>query len=70
MSDHIGPKYGHVASIIRTNVPYVVGTVEEQDYTPVGLPEDIIFTEANRRELVMKVFCRKKDEERVIGRRQ
>lgn len=64
VSDNIGPKYGHVASIIRTNVPYVVGPVEEQDYTPDNLPEEIIFTEANRRELFMEAFCRNKDEDR------
>jgi hypothetical protein len=33
--------------------------VEEQDFIPDDLPDDIDFTEANRCELYMKAFCRK-----------
>jgi hypothetical protein len=50
VSDSIGPKYGHLASIIRTNMPNLVGPVEEQDYTPDNIPDEIILTEANKRE--------------------
>lgn len=37
--------------------------MEEQDYIPDDLPDDIAFTDANKRELFMKAFCQKKDEE-------
>jgi len=59
----IGPKYGEVAKVMKTNIPHVVPPIVEADYMPADIPAVVgALTQAQIRDSYMKAFGRKQDE--------
>lgn len=77
--DVFGPKYGKLASVLKTHNPYVVPRVTPADWAVVddegeeeaeegdeNAPEDIALTEANRRELKLRALAARNAEVRDL----
>jgi len=59
--DTIGVKYGDIASILKTHVPYVFPPIGPDDYIPADLPADIDLTPASIRDNYLRAVNRRLD---------
>jgi hypothetical protein len=59
--DSIGTRFGNIAKVMKTHVAYVVPPILEEDYNPNDLPAGMVLTEANRREIYIKLRSRRQD---------